>query len=280
VRGSDFLSSADPRVSGGCTINTPMPIYKERGKPSNNLHYLKLVLGNKSGQYIFFLHCTLRSHSCESSIGSMRPSLLLLCICIVSVAAWANRSNSSAGANGTISTDDNAAGGSSGGGGGGDVLWMHLASSTAATVPTGPRLRPTATLDRYALRYFSESMGGARDIANNYGSQVHPLSQQHQYLLPPLLNCLYPELLPFCMGTNSALPVRSHATALHLITAVQCNSAAHRLITAVQWVKCCTSPDYSSTVLQCYTLRSSKIFPLSHRRMLPICSGLATKLTA
>ena len=152
VRGSDFLSSADPRISGGCTINTPMPIYKERGKPSNNLHYLKLVLGNKSGQYIFFLHCTLRSHSCESSIGSMRPSLLLLCICIVSVAAWANRSNSSAGANGTISTDDNAAGGnSSGGGGGGDVLWMHLASSTAATVPTGPRLRPTATLDRYAL---------------------------------------------------------------------------------------------------------------------------------
>ena len=129
----------------------------------------------------------------------MRPSLLLLCICIVSAAAWANRSNSSAGANGTISTDDNAAGGSSGGGGGGDVLWMHLASSTAATVPTGPRLRPTATLDRYALRYFSESMGGARDIANNYGSQVHPLSQQHQYLLPPLLNCLYPELLPFCM---------------------------------------------------------------------------------
>lgn len=126
VRGSDFLSSADPRISGGCTINTPMPIYKERGKPSNNLHYLKLVLGNKSGQYIFFLHCTLRSHSCESSIGSMRPSLLLLCICIVSVAAWANRSNSSAGANGTISTDDNAAGGnssggSSGGGGGGDV---------------------------------------------------------------------------------------------------------------------------------------------------------------
>jgi hypothetical protein len=131
----------------------------------------------------------------------MRPSLLLLCICIVSAAAWANRSNSSAGANGTISTDDNAAGGSSSssGGGGGDVLWMHLASSTAATVPTGPRLCPTATLDRYALRYFSESMGGARDIANNYGSQVHPLSQQHQYLLPPLLNCLYPELLPFCM---------------------------------------------------------------------------------
>jgi len=57
-------------------------------------------------------------------------------------------------------------------GGGGDVLWMHLASSTAATVPTGPRLRPTASLGRYALRYFSESMGGARDIANNYGSQV------------------------------------------------------------------------------------------------------------
>jgi hypothetical protein len=111
---------------------------------------------------------------------------------------------------GTIPTDDNAAGGSSGGGsnsgggGGGDDLWMHLASSTAATVPTGPRLRPTATLDRYALRSFSESMGGARDIAKGYGSRVHPLSQQHQYLLPPLLN------FRITKGTNL-----KHHTRLH-----------------------------------------------------------------